>query len=74
MDLTTYPRRVHNSPHMAPLERDRSLRVRVSDEEQEMLQALADRRGVTVSDYIRLTAREAYRAEFGDKPPKKTKK
>jgi len=59
---------------MAPIERERSLRVRISDEELAMLQALADQRGVTVSDYIRLTARETYRSEFGDKPTKKPKR
>jgi uncharacterized protein (DUF1778 family) len=40
--------------------RDHRLNVRVSHEEWEMLQALAEAKGVTASDYIRLFIREQH--------------
>lgn len=36
-----------------------------------MLQALADRDGIAVSDVLRIFIRRAYAEAFGDKAPKK---
>jgi hypothetical protein len=54
--------------------RDRNLRVNVSDEELEMLRALADLDGLTVSDVLRSLARRAYRERIGDKAPGRAKR
>lgn len=54
------------------VKRNRRLSMLVSDEEWEMLQSLADRDGVTVSDHIRLYLRRAHAEAFGSaKPPAK---
>jgi len=53
------------------VERPRALTVRVSDEELEMLQQLAEREGVTVSDYVRLRIRKDHREVFGEGKPKR---
>lgn len=46
----------------------------ISDDEWAMLQALADRDGLTVSDHIRLYARRAHAEAFvSAKPPKRPK-
>lgn len=50
--------------------RDKRLNVLVSAEELEMLQAIADKAGITSSDWIRLRIREAFDAER----PKRSKK
>lgn len=57
---------------MAAIERTRSFRVLVSEEEQAMLRALAERDGVTASDYVRMFIRRDYAEKFGG-PSKKTK-
>jgi len=49
------------------IERGHRLSMRISEVEWVMLQALADKRGITASDYVRMAVRDAYRAEFGDK-------
>jgi hypothetical protein len=46
----------------------------MSDEEVAMLQALAERDGVTVSDYVRLFVRKQYVEHFGAKPPRRSKR
>ena len=57
---------------MSTTERDKSLRVRVSDAELRMVQELGDAEGITASDYVRLFIRRAYAEKFGEKkPPKK---
>lgn len=43
--------------------RDKRLNVLMSVEELEMLQALADKAGITSSDWIRMRIREAHEAE-----------
>lgn len=53
------------------VERTRMLNVRVTDDEAEMLRALAERAGLNVSDTIRQYIRRAYAEAF---PPKKPKK
>ncbi len=55
---------------MSPIERDRSLRVRVSSDELDMAHELADRDGVSASDVVRLLIRREYRKAFGDKKPR----
>jgi uncharacterized protein (DUF1778 family) len=56
------------------VDRDLNLVVRVSEDERAMLQALAERDGITASDFVRLYIRRAYREAFGEKPAAKTKK
>jgi hypothetical protein len=51
-------------------QRDKRLNVLVSADELDMLQALAEKAGVTASDWVRLRIREAFNAE----KPKRTKK
>lgn len=62
---------------MAPPTPDRKerLNVRIAREELDMLEALAERAGLTSSDVVRMLVRDEYRAKFGEqKPrPKKTK-
>lgn len=45
----------------------------ISDDEHEMLQALAEREGVTASDYIRLHIRREHAALGASAPSKATK-
>lgn len=47
-------------------DRDRNLRVNVSTKELEMLHAIAHKAGLTVSDIVRLLAREGYARTFPD--------
>jgi DNA-binding GntR family transcriptional regulator len=53
--------------------RERRLSMLISDEEWEMLQALADRDGQTASDYIRLYIRRAH-AELASAAKPSTKR
>ena len=56
--------------------RERRLSMLISDEEWDMLQALADRDGLNVSDHVRLYIRRAH-AELPPataKPPPKRRK
>ncbi len=50
--------------------------MRLSAEEERMLHALADRRGVSASDLLRLTIRQMYESEpaFREPPQKRTKR
>lgn len=48
--------------------RDLYLTLRVSEDEREMLHALAEREGVSASDVVRIHIRRAHREAFGDKP------
>lgn len=45
---------------MAPLQRDQLFQLRMTTEEKRMLQELADRAGVTPSDWVRLQVRQAF--------------
>jgi hypothetical protein len=51
--------------------RTRNLNIRVTDNESEMLRALAEREGVSASDIVRLYIRRAYAEAFPPKRPKK---
>jgi hypothetical protein len=53
-------------------DRDRNLRVNMSTKELEMLHALADEAGLTVSDIVRLLTREGYARTFPDVKPSRT--
>jgi predicted DNA-binding protein len=53
------------------VERDRRLSIRIGDEEWQMLYALAEREGISASDYIRLFIRRTYAEAFGSAKPKK---
>lgn len=52
------------------VDRDYKLNVRMAREDGDMLRKLAERDGISQSDWIRLTVRRAYIAAFGEKPPK----
>lgn len=59
---------------MNALERDKVLTVRMTADERAMLRAIAERSGVTASDWVRLTIRQTYADTFGDKQPKPRKR
>lgn len=59
---------------MADRRRKRVLNVRIDDAEAAMLDALADRDGITVSDWVRLAVRRAYRDAFGEGKPRRKKR
>jgi uncharacterized protein (DUF1778 family) len=52
------------------IDREKRINVRATGEEAEMLAKLADREGVSQSDYIRLFIRRAYAEAFGSPDPK----
>jgi hypothetical protein len=56
---------------MSPQLRNKRLNILVTVDEQRMLRELADRRGVTPSDYVRLFVREQHAATFSEQsaPP-----
>jgi len=51
------------------VERTHRLSMRISEDEWNMLESLADSAGITASDWVRLRIREAY----AEQPPKKRK-
>jgi DNA-binding GntR family transcriptional regulator len=53
--------------------RSRRLSMLISDEEHDMLQALAEREGVTASDYVRLHIRRTHAELAASVPSKSTK-
>ncbi len=57
----------------AMVDRDRRLSIRIAGEEWDMLHALAERDGVSASDYIRTFIRRSYAEAFGTKKPKQSK-
>jgi hypothetical protein len=59
---------------LAMVDRDRRLSLKISDDEHAMLNALAERQGVSVSDVVRAWLREKYRETFGDTRPKRSRK
>lgn len=56
---------------MNAVERTETLTIRIAAGEKAMLRALADRDGITVSDWLRLTIRRAYSEAFTDTPPER---
>jgi predicted DNA-binding protein len=53
------------------VDRDKMLNVRITDDEDRMLKALAEHQGLTSSDIIRQYIRRAFAEAF---PPKKTRR
>jgi uncharacterized protein (DUF1778 family) len=53
------------------MERDKMLNVRITDDEDRMLKALAEHTGMSISDVIRQYVRRAFAEAF---PTKKTKR
>jgi uncharacterized protein (DUF1778 family) len=51
--------------------RTRALNIRVTDDEDRMVKALAEHQGMSISDVIRQYIRRAFAETF---PPKKTKR
>jgi uncharacterized protein (DUF1778 family) len=54
-------------------ERSERLAVRLAPTEARMLDAMADAKGISLSDVVRMLIREGYAAQFGagTRPPKK---
>jgi DNA-binding GntR family transcriptional regulator len=59
---------------MAPTQRDQKFQIRVTDEERRMLEALAERDGLSASDVVRQLIRREYAATFGEAPKAKPKR
>jgi uncharacterized protein (DUF1778 family) len=55
------------------VDREKRINVRASETEAEMLRELAEREGVSQSDYVRLFIRRAYAETFPSKQPTKPK-
>ena len=55
-------------------ERSKQLTIRIAVEELAMLKMMADRGGISVSDWIRMQARKEYWELYGDKKPPRPKK
>lgn len=55
-------------------ERSKQLTIRIAVEELAMLKLMADREGISVSDWIRMRARREYFELYGDKKPPRPKK
>jgi predicted DNA binding CopG/RHH family protein len=55
-------------------ERSKQLTIRIAVEELAMLKMMADREGISVSDWIRMRARKEYWELYGDKKPPRPKK
>ena len=53
---------------MAERQRDLNLNVRVTEDEARMVKALAEHRGLSISDVIRQDIRAAFAAAFPPKP------
>lgn len=51
-------------------QRDHVITVRMSREERDKLQALADDDGISVSDVVRMVVRRTHAERFGDKKTK----
>jgi hypothetical protein len=59
---------------MAPIIRKYRFNMMLSDEEERMLRALAERRGLTASDFLRQSVRDAYEQDPAFKGPAKRPK
>ena len=58
---------------MSPLERSKRINLHATAQEQDMLRALADRDGLSMSDYLRQLIRRQHAATFGEQPATSTK-
>lgn len=59
---------------MAPVERSKFFQTRMSPDEIEMLNTLAEAEGLSASDVVRQLVRRAYLDRVGAKPPPKRKR
>lgn len=59
---------------MAPAKHDALFRVRMTEHERQMLEALAERSGLTASDIVRQLVRREHAATFGERPAKRRKR
>ena len=59
---------------MAPIQREEKVQFRLTGEERRMLEAIAVREGLSVSDKQRQLIRKDYAATFGEAPPKRRKR
>jgi hypothetical protein len=59
---------------MATLNRNRTLHVKVTDDERRMLEELAARRGLTASDVLRQYIRHEHAATGQTEPPRRRKR
>jgi hypothetical protein len=64
---------VNTLESMSPEARTEHFLLRISPTERAMLDALADKAGLSASDIVRTLIRGDYQEKFGDKPPKKPK-
>ncbi len=51
---------------MAERRRVKTLNVRMLDDELSMIDAMAEREGISISDWVRQTVRASYRKAFGE--------
>ncbi|HEY4012052.1 MAG TPA: DUF6290 family protein [Polyangiaceae bacterium] len=56
---------------MVERQRERVLNVRINDDEERMLKALAEHHGMSISDVVRQYIRRAFAEAFPPKRPKK---
>ena len=56
---------------MVPIDRDKNLRVMMSEDELRMLHELADLAGLTASDIVRTLIRQEHAAKVGQKGAKR---
>ena len=56
------------------VDREKRINIRVSEQEAQMLAELAEREGVSQSDYLRLYIRRAHAEAFGSIPGTKAKR
>ncbi|MGC4088427.1 MAG: hypothetical protein QM756_11125 [Polyangiaceae bacterium] len=59
---------------MVPTQRDEKFQLRMSADERKMLEALAEKDGLSASDKIRQLIRKEHAATFGEEPPKRRKR
>lgn len=59
---------------MAPTPRDEKFQLRLTGDERRMLEAIAERDGLSAADIVRQLVRREYAAGFGAAPPKKPKR
>jgi hypothetical protein len=55
---------------MAPTQRDHMFHVRMSEDERQMLESLAERDGLSASDKVRQLIRREHAVAFGEAPKK----
>jgi hypothetical protein len=59
---------------MTPVRRDTQFKARLSEDERTMLEALAEKAGLSASDIVRTLIRREYAREFGDSTPRRRRR